>query len=191
MSPSAGLTSHRRYFSKPLQALMASKYGSVHHCVLSDVLLVQSWGRRTSSCTHPPHLIVRYRIWYSWIFQNFTGCRCLVLFNARGTILTLWKYTQDTCSCVTFGLSFISRTTTALQGVRFQWMTCCLTLLFITTDYNCEQAFWGRAELRGDWQWQLWHSRSSVPKAPCLASPRCIEAKFKMSKISTSMVLVL
>lgn len=123
--------------------------------------------------------------------KYFTGYRCLILFNARGTNLTLWKYTQNTSSCDTFGLSFISRTTIALQGVIFQWLTCSLTLLFITTDYNCEQAFRGKAELWGDWQWQLWHGRFSVPKAPCLASPRCMEAKSKMSKISPSKVLVL
>lgn len=147
MSPSAGPTSHHRYFCNPLQALMGSKYGCIHgHCVLSDVLLVQPWGRIWSS-SHPSHLIVRYWIWYSYISQDFTGYRRLVLCNARGIILTLWKYIQNTCSCDK--LSFILRATIALQGVIFQWLTCPLTLLIITTNYNCEQALWGKAELRG------------------------------------------
>lgn len=50
---------------------------------------------------------------------------------------------------------------------------------------------WGRTAglgAVGDWQWQLWQSRSSVPKDPCLAFLRCTKAKFK---ISTSTVLVL
>lgn len=42
----------------------------------------------------------------------------------------------------TFGLSFISRTTMALQGVIF------LTLVLRTID-NTEQGFWGKADFAG------------------------------------------
>lgn len=81
------------------------------------------------------------------------------------------KYTQNSCSCNTFGLSFISRTAIALQGVIFHWLTYSLTLLFITTDYNCEQAFRAEAGLRG---WGRWGTDSDTDDKADLLSPKTL-----------------